>query len=88
MSAANQQPEREPGNLLADSQAEAAPDEPRLVAGSRARFPVRSKCAEFNYAREFKTLDVEALQRDVVYVMTTSQRGVTTHGVAPKERPD
>jgi len=29
--------------------------------------------ADFNYAREFKTLDVEALNRDVIKVMTTSQ---------------
>ncbi|WP_165823238.1 catalase/peroxidase HPI [Micromonospora globispora] len=29
--------------------------------------------ADFNYAKEFKTLDVEALKRDVLEVMTTSQ---------------
>jgi catalase-peroxidase len=29
--------------------------------------------ADFNYAEEFKTLDVEALKRDVIEVMTTSQ---------------
>ncbi|MBV9821148.1 MAG: catalase/peroxidase HPI, partial [Actinobacteria bacterium] len=29
--------------------------------------------ADFNYAEEFKTLDVEALKRDVMEVMTTSQ---------------
>jgi catalase-peroxidase len=28
---------------------------------------------EFNYAKEFKSLDVEALKRDVIKVMTTSQ---------------
>jgi catalase-peroxidase len=28
---------------------------------------------EFNYAEEFKTLDLEALKRDVIQVMTTSQ---------------
>src|ERR687891_110360 len=28
---------------------------------------------DFNYAKEFKTLDVEALKRDVIKVMTTSQ---------------
>jgi catalase-peroxidase len=28
---------------------------------------------DFNYAQEFKTLDVEALKRDVIKVMTTSQ---------------
>jgi catalase-peroxidase len=28
---------------------------------------------DFNYAEEFKTLDVEALKRDVVEVMRTSQ---------------
>ena len=29
--------------------------------------------ADFNYAKEFKTLDVEALKRDLIEVMTTSQ---------------
>src|SRR5262245_33002666 len=29
--------------------------------------------AEFNYAEEFKKLDVDALKRDLVEVMTTSQ---------------
>src|SRR2546430_14227439 len=29
--------------------------------------------ADFNYAEEFKTLDVEALKRDIFEVMTTSQ---------------
>src|SRR5215470_15785196 len=29
--------------------------------------------ADFNYPKEFKTLDVEALKRDVIKVMTTSQ---------------
>src|SRR5207245_9681008 len=28
---------------------------------------------DFNYAEEFKTLDVEALKRDILEVMTTSQ---------------
>jgi len=29
--------------------------------------------ADFNYAEEFKTLDVEALKRDIIELMTTSQ---------------
>jgi catalase-peroxidase len=28
---------------------------------------------DFNYAEEFKTLDVEALRRDMIQLMTTSQ---------------
>ncbi|HXV83280.1 MAG TPA: catalase-peroxidase, partial [Candidatus Binatia bacterium] len=29
--------------------------------------------ADFNYAEEFKTLDVEALKQDLIKLMTTSQ---------------
>src|SRR5919204_1742270 len=40
----------------------------------RAHSPRSNPMGEdFNYAKEFKTLDVEALKRDVVKVMTTSQ---------------
>jgi catalase-peroxidase len=40
----------------------------------RAHSPRSNPMGEdFNYAKEFKTLDVEALKRDVIKVMTTSQ---------------
>jgi catalase-peroxidase len=41
-----------------------------LHAHSSRANPMR---ADFNYAEEFKTLDVEALKRDLIRVMTTSQ---------------
>jgi catalase-peroxidase len=41
-----------------------------LHAHSSRANPMR---ADFNYAEEFKTLDVEALKRDLIQVMTTSQ---------------
>jgi catalase-peroxidase len=41
-----------------------------LRAHSPRSNPMR---ADFNYAEEFKTLDVEALKRDLIKVMTTSQ---------------
>src|SRR5262245_7892861 len=40
----------------------------------RAHSPRSNPLGEhFDYAKEFKTLDVEALKRDVIKVMTTSQ---------------
>src|SRR4029453_12951904 len=40
----------------------------------RAHSPRSNPAGEsFNYSKEFKTLDVEALKRDAIKVMTTSQ---------------
>ena len=64
-----------------DPQGDPAPDEPGLVA-EPAR-PLRCSTStrpganpmgeDFDYAEEFKTLDVEALKRDLIELMTTSQ---------------
>ena len=74
------QREREPRNPLPDSQDEPAEDEQGLVAESAGPLgappplpPVESDEEDFDYAEEFKSLDVEALKRDLVELMTTSQ---------------
>ena len=55
------------------------PDQPELSI-LRAHSPRSSPLGEgFSYAKEFKTLDVEALRRDVIKVMTTSQSWITAH---------
>ena len=77
----NWQREREPGDRLADR--------PRPAARGRTRTGGRTsstcRCCtstrresnplgeDFDYAEEFEALDVEALKRDLVEVMTTSQ---------------
>ena len=75
------QREREPSNPRPDSQAAPAQDEPGLVAEPAgpvgpppALAPGRIRWARTSTTREeFKTLDVDALKRDVFEVMTTSQ---------------
>jgi catalase (peroxidase I) len=71
---------REPSNPRPDSQADSAQDEPGLVAESAGpavlhqHSPQSNPMGEdFNYAEEFKTLDLDALKRDIFEVMTTSQ---------------
>ena len=67
-------PKREPGDRLADAEGACAADEPGLVAESgrpdgparRTRRQANPLDEDFNYAEEFKKLDVEALKRDIV----------------------
>ena len=75
------QREREPGNPRPDSQARIGPG--RTRTGGRTSWtcqvlhqhsPRSNPMGEdFNYAEEFKTLDLDALKRDLFEVMTTSQ---------------
>jgi catalase-peroxidase len=49
------------------------PNQPDLQVLRKHTSPVNPISGDFNYAEEFKTLDVEALKRDLFEVMTTSQ---------------
>ena len=75
------QREREPGNPVPDSQPGSAAG--RTRTGGRTSWTLRCSTStrrwptpmgeDFDYAEEFKTLDLEALKRDLIEVMTTSQ---------------
>ncbi len=49
------------------------PNQPDLSVLDRHGPQANPMGADYNYAKEFSTLDVEALKRDVIEVMTTSQ---------------
>jgi catalase-peroxidase len=49
------------------------PNQPDLQVLRKHASPINPMGNDFNYAEEFKTLDVEALKRDLFEVMTTSQ---------------
>jgi catalase-peroxidase len=49
------------------------PDQPNLDVLHKHAPRANPMGEEFNYAEEFKTLDVEALKRDLIELMTTSQ---------------
>ena len=49
------------------------PNQPDLSVLRKHSSPTNPMGRDYNYAAQFKTLDVEALKRDVIEVMTTSQ---------------
>ena len=73
--------EREPGDPEPDSHGAQSEDEPRLVARTSSTCSVLRRHSslsdpmgeDFDYAEEFPTLDLDALKRDLIELMSTSQ---------------